>query len=61
MFVHTVVAIALLVLVLGFGPIVVIWSLNTLFATGIVLSWKTWFAALVLMVLFGASANKVSS
>ena len=40
------------------GPIIVIWSLNTLFATGIALSFKTWFAALVLSGAVGGSVSR---
>jgi hypothetical protein len=40
------------------GPLLVIWSLNTLFATGIEYTLATWFAALVLS---GAVAGSVGS
>ena len=32
-------------------PFSLIWALNTLFGLGIELSWSTWFAAFVLMLI----------
>lgn len=36
--------IAFLVLLIGVGPIITIWSLNTLFGLTILYNFKTWFA-----------------
>lgn len=33
-----------------FGPLLFIWSLNTLFGLGIAFTLKTWFAALLLAI-----------
>ena len=38
---------AIIVAVIVIGPILMIWSLNTLFGLGIDYSLKTWFAALI--------------
>jgi hypothetical protein len=37
-----------ILLLIAIGPLLVIWSLNTLFSLGIAYSISTWFAALVL-------------
>ena len=43
-------------------PIAVIWALNTLFALGIVLTVKTWLAALVLSsIIYGSSGSSSQS
>ena len=39
---------AIIVLAVIWGPLLIIWSLNTLFGLGIAYSIKTWFAALAL-------------
>jgi hypothetical protein len=49
--------IALIVGIIIFGPLLIIWSLNTLFALSIEYSLSTWFAALVLS---GAVSVRVS-
>lgn len=36
-------------------PLVAIWSLNTLFGLSIVMTWKTWFAALLLCGIISGS------
>ena len=51
------VAVAMIIAVI-FGPLLIIWSLNTLFALGIEYSLATWFAALVLS---GAISVRVKS
>ena len=51
-------AVALLVLVVFLiiiGPVLTIWSLNTLFDTGIELTLKTWFAVFWITVLLSAA------
>jgi len=51
----------LIVLLAIFGPLLIIWSLNTLFALSIAYTLKTWFAAFVLGGLLsrsGASAAR---
>jgi len=40
------------------GPLLVIWSLNTLFALGIAYTLKTWFAALVLGGILSAPRTR---
>jgi hypothetical protein len=37
-----------LILAIVFGPLAVIWSVNTLFAVGIAYTFWTWLAALIL-------------
>lgn len=49
----TIIVIALIVIV--FAPFVVIWSINTLFTTGIEYSFWTWLATLVVTSVFGNS------
>lgn len=55
-------AIGLIALVVGwiiFGPLCLIWSLNTLFHTGIPYTFTTWLATLVLWsVLFTTRSRK---
>jgi hypothetical protein len=46
-----------IVLIMGM-PLVLIWSLNTLFKTGIEYTFWTWLAALVLGLLVSGSAAK---
>lgn len=46
------VVILLLIAVLIFGPIALIWSINTLFGLGIAFTLKTWFAAFFIVSLF---------
>lgn len=49
----------LLIAVIIFIPIAVIWALNTLFALGIALTFKTWLATLVLSgIVYGGSSSK---
>lgn len=52
----------LLVTVIVIGPLLTIWSLNTLFGLGIAYNVKTWFAAFVLSSIasgrFTAMAKK---
>jgi hypothetical protein len=55
------VVIAIVVALIVFGPLAIIWSVNTLFAAGIAYTFKTWLAALVLGSVVsgsGASASK---
>lgn len=37
--------IAVLILIIGAGPLITIWSLNALFGLSILYNFKTWFAA----------------
>ncbi len=41
------------------GPIVVIWSLNTLFTLAIPYTFKTWLAAFILIMVLSARSVKV--
>jgi hypothetical protein len=46
--------IAVVLVMIVFGPFLTIWSLNTLFGLGIAYTFKTWLAAVwVQMVTFG--------
>lgn len=49
---------AIILLVIGVGPLITIWSLNVLLASmniaTIAFTLKTWFATLLLMMTFGA-------
>jgi hypothetical protein len=52
--------ILLVILLVIFGPLVTIWSLNTLFALGIEYTFWTWLATVWLsFVTFGSVANSV--
>lgn len=46
--------IGILVFVIAFcTPLILIWSLNTLFSSNIDYTWQTWIAAAMLIVFFG--------
>lgn len=45
------------VVVIG-GPLLLIWAVNTLFATGIGYNLATWFAALILGGVVSSNAKK---
>jgi len=50
----------LVLAVLFFFPLATIWSLNTLFETGIAYTFKTWLAAVFLqMVTFGGVSSTI--
>ena len=52
--------ILLVILLVIFGPLVTIWSLNTLFVLGIEYTFWTWLATVWLsLVTFGSVANSV--
>jgi len=51
--------VVLVIALIIFGPLLTIWSLNTLFGLGIAYSLKTWFAALILGGIVGG--NKVNN
>lgn len=51
------IVVALIVSVIAFGPLLIIWSLNTLFSLGIAYSLKTWFAALILGGVVGSTGK----
>lgn len=48
--------VVVIAVVIAVIPFALIWSLNTLFAIGIGYTIKTWFAALIIACMFGASA-----
>lgn len=51
--------IGIVVLLIVLGPLLVIWSLNTLFPVlGIPYTWKTWLSVLVLSGTFGSTRLK---
>ncbi len=43
----------LVIAAIAFSPLVLLWSLNTLFGMGLAYSFFNWLAALVLIGLFG--------
>ena len=45
--------ILLVIALIAFGPLVLLWALNTLFGMGLAYSFLNWLAALVLIGLFG--------
>lgn len=51
--------ITLIVLLIAIGPLVAIWSLNTLFAIGISYSFTSWFAMFCLLAVLRGSFLKV--
>ena len=54
-----IVFIILLGAILGFGPIITIWSLNTVFGTTIVYNFATWFGTLWLgAIVAGATRSQ---
>jgi hypothetical protein len=48
--------IALVIVLLVFGPMLTIWALNTLFGLGIPVNLATWFACLWLAGIVGATS-----
>ena len=49
--------IALVVLFIAAGPLITIWSLNTLFNLSIVYSFSTWFAVLWIFAILNSNHN----
>ena len=47
--------VAVVVLVIIFGPLLTIWSLNTLFGLGIAYTFWTWLATVVLSSILGGA------
>lgn len=45
------ISIIVVFLVIVFGPLFTIWSINTLFGLGIAYTFKTWLASLILGIL----------
>lgn len=43
----------IVIVAIAFGPLVLLWALNTLFSMGLAYSFLNWLAALVLIGLFG--------
>jgi hypothetical protein len=52
--------VVLCVIALAAGPILLIWSINTLFGVQTPLNWTTWFAALLFLSLVKGSVSKGS-
>lgn len=52
-----IVLIILLGAILGFGPIITIWSLNTVFGTTIAYNFATWFGTLWLGSIVASAAR----
>lgn len=52
--------IAIVIAIVVGGPLLIIWSINTLFAIGIAYTIKTWFAALVLGAVIGGGSSSKS-
>ena len=54
--------VVLLLIAIGVGPLITIWTLNTLFFAGsIAYSLKTWFAMLLLQMTLGGIARSAKS
>jgi hypothetical protein len=53
-----IVGVFVIVLILVFYPLLIIWSLNTLFGLGIAYTLKTWLASSILTSLFYVSKGK---
>ena len=53
--------VALVVLLLAVGPLLVIWSVNTLFGLGIPYTFKTWLAMGILGLAVGGPAARPKS
>ena len=51
-----IIILALLGLAIAVTPWLFIWSVNTLFGTAIVFGWKTWLAAMTLLLLVQGSS-----
>ena len=52
-----VIAGVLIVAILIFGPLLFIWSLNTLFGLGIAYTFKTWLASLLVSGVVGGTSG----
>jgi hypothetical protein len=60
-FLKFILGIAILVVAVAVGPILMIWSLNTLFpALTIQYTWETWIAAFLLSAPFGSGIFRKS-
>lgn len=55
-----IVLIILLGAILGFGPIITIWSLNTVFGTTIAYNFATWFGTLWLVGIVAGAARSTT-
>ena len=53
-FLTAVFLIAVIIVLIGIGPLLTIWSLNTIFLLGIAYNLKTWFATLFLTSIVAA-------
>lgn len=51
----------IIAIILLFGPLIAIWSINTLFELSIAYSFKNWFAMVILMFFFGKIGINVNS
>jgi hypothetical protein len=60
-FLKFILGVAILVIAVAVGPILMIWSLNTLFpALAIQYTWETWIAAFLLSAPFGSGIFRKS-
>ena len=55
---QVVIVILIAAVLIIFGPLLAIWSVNTLFALEIAYTLKTWFAALMLSGIVGGTFDK---
>jgi len=60
-FLKFILGVAILIVAVALGPILMIWSLNTLFPTlAIQYTWETWIAAFLLSAPFGSGIFRKS-
>jgi hypothetical protein len=53
--------IGLIIVFIGVGPLLTIWSLNTLFGLAIEYTWSTWAASFILDAVVGGNIIRSSS
>lgn len=56
--VYLVLLVALVLVAIVFGPLLFLWSLNTLFSLGIAYTFWTWLASLILLSFITAPKSK---
>lgn len=56
----SVLALVLLVVYFTFGPLLFIWSLNTLFNLNILYTFNTWLASYILLVIFNMATSSTT-
>lgn len=56
----SVLALVLLLVYFTFGPLLFIWSLNTLFNLNILYTFNNWLASYILLVIFNMATNSTT-